>query len=188
MAGSKRLFVCIELPDATKDVLTNLDPQLAGVHWLRRAQMHLTVSFLGDVDAESVDVLRAKLTAIRVNSFFLRIHGVGTFPAKGTPKIVWIGIGTGHPHLFQLHKRTQEAALAAHIEPDLRPWRPHITLARCTDETKEREIRRFVKANENVEIGFVRVTSFALCSSRLTPAGSFYTRELIVALSVQRFS
>jgi len=50
-------------------------------------------------------------------------------PQKARRKFIWIGVGKAHPHLFQIHKRVQEAALAVGIEPELRPWHPHITIA-----------------------------------------------------------
>ena len=79
--------------------------------------MHLTLAFLGNVAAETQETLSEKLRNISWKSFFLPLIGLGTFPDQGWPKIVWIGVGTGHPHLFQLHKRVQEALLAAGINP-----------------------------------------------------------------------
>ena len=175
----KRLFVAIELPDSVRKTLVRLDPRIRGARWLPAEQMHLTLSFLGDVESETKERLCEKLNAIRWSAFFLPIIGLGTFPAKGWPKIIWIGVGTGHPHLFQLHKRVQEAALGAGLEADLRPWHPHVTLARCRDVSAE-SIRPFLKANTDFDAGMIHVESFVLNSSKLTPAGSIYTPELIV--------
>lgn len=177
----KRLFVSIELPDSVTRTLVALDPRLRGLRWLAAEQMHLTVSFLGDVDAEAEPKLREKLNAIKVAPFFLPITGLGIFPGRGRPKIIWIGVGAGHPHLFQLYKRVQEAVLGAGLEPDLRPWHPHITLARGRDASAE-SVRPFLKAHGDFEAGMVHVESFHLNSSALTPAGSVYTRELVVSL------
>ena len=175
----KRLFVAIELPESTKRLLVDLDPQIHGVRWLDAGQMHLTLGFFGVVP-EDVDLkLREKLTAIVFGAFFLPIVGVGTFPPKGPPKIIWIGVGRGHPHLFQLHKRVQEAALGAVLEPDLRTFHPHITLARCQRISLEL-IRKFLKANVDLDAGMIRVDSFHLYSSKLTLAGPIHTRELTV--------
>jgi 2'-5' RNA ligase len=175
----KRLFVAIELPDSIKQSLVRLNPEVRGVRWLPSEQMHLTLSLLGNVEANVEDKLREALGAIRWSAFFLLITGIGTFPARGRPNIIWIGVGSGHPHLFQLHKRIQDAALAAGLEPDLRPWHPHITLARCRDVSAE-SIRSFLKTNIDFDAGMIRVESFALISSALTADGSVYTRELLV--------
>src|SRR5947209_12703016 len=174
----KRLFVAIELPESTKRLLVDLDPQIYVARWLDAEQMHLTLGFFGVVP-EDVDLkLREKLSAIVFGAFFLPIVGVGTFPPKGPPKIIWIGVGRGHPHLFQLHKRVQEAALGAVLEPDLRTFHPHVTLARC-QEVSPQTIRPFLKSHADFDAGMIHVEAFSLNSSALTPAGSVYTTELV---------
>jgi 2'-5' RNA ligase len=179
---SKRLFVAIDLPQSTKDFLIGLDPKIRGVRWTDATQIHLTLAFFGDVP-EDVDLaLREKLSAIKFGAFFLPITGAGTFPPKGPPKIIWIGVGRGHPHLFQVHKRVQEAALAAGIEPELRPWHPHITIARCRDVAPQ-SIRKFLQSNVDLDAGMIRVEAFHLYSSKLTPAGPIHTGELTVICS-----
>ena len=178
--STKRLFVSIELPESVTQMLARLDPHLRGVGWLEPRHMHLTLAFLGDVSAETQETLSDKLGAISWKSFFLPLIGLGTFPSKGWPKIVWIGVGTGHPHLFQLHKRVQEAILAAGLEPDLRPFHPHVTLARCRDVSPQ-TIRPFLKLHPEFDAGMIHVESFVLNSSQLTTAGSVYTPELVVA-------
>jgi RNA 2',3'-cyclic 3'-phosphodiesterase len=175
---SKRLFVAIDLPDSTRQMLTDLDPHIRGVRWTEANQMHLTLGFFGDVPEDIELKLREKLGAIDFGGFFLPVNGVGAF-SKGAPKIIWIGVGKAHPHLFQIHKRVQEAALAAGIEPELRPWHPHITIARCHDVSAQ-TLRKFLQSNIEFDAGMIRVDAFCLYSSKLTPAGPIYTRELSV--------
>lgn len=177
--ASKRLFVAIDLPQPIRQALVELDPDWPGARWTSLEQMHLTLGFFAHVPEESELTLREKLGAIHFGAFFLPLTGLGTFPPKGARKILWIGVGQGHPHLFQIHKRVQEAALGAGLEPDLRPWHPHITLARCRDVPFQLT-QKFLKANAGLDLGMIRVEAFHLYSSKLTPAGSVYTRELTV--------
>ncbi|HSU87098.1 MAG TPA: RNA 2',3'-cyclic phosphodiesterase, partial [Chthoniobacterales bacterium] len=179
---AKRLFVSLELPAPIVETLVRLNPHLPGVRWSAPEQIHLTVAFLGNVPLDEEEKLRARLLAIQFTSFFLPLSGLGTFPARGRPKIIWIGVGRGHPHLFQLHKRVTDAALGAGIEPDLGPWHPHFTLARCQDVAAQ-SIWAFLRTSERFDAGLVRIDSFQLKSSRLTPAGSEYTTELSVPAS-----
>jgi len=178
----KRLFVAIDLPEPTRQLLADIDPHIRGVRWTDLGQMHLTLGFYGDVPDDIDLALREKLSAIEFGAFFLSIVGVGTFSAKGAPKIIWIGVGKAHPHLFQIHKRVQEAALAAGLEPELKPWHPHITIARCRDVSAQ-VLRKFLQSNAEFDAGMIRVEDFHLYSSRLTPAGPFHTRELTVSCS-----
>lgn len=174
---TKRFFVGLDLPPTLIATLVRLDLQVDSVRWLPAEQLHLTLAFFGEVAPEAEEKLLGKLRAIQFAKFFLPIVGLGTFPSRGDPKVIWIGVGRGHPHLFQLHKLVTDAGLAAGIEPDLRPWHPHITLARCRDVPRA-TIQRFLRAHAEDDFGLVPIDSFSLQSSRLTPAGSIYHREL----------
>jgi 2'-5' RNA ligase len=176
---AKRLFVSLELPESVAEALVRLNPRQRGVRWLTAEQLHLTLGFLGAVAADPEEKLREQLRVIRFTAFFLPLQGLGAFPGKGRPKIVWLGVGAGHPHLFQLHKRVTDAALAAGLEADLRPWHPHITLARCQDVSAE-SIRPFLRAHVDFDAGLVRIDSFQLKSGLLRPDGSVYATELVV--------
>jgi len=176
---ANRLFVAIDLPDATRRLLADLDPHIRDVRWTDPPQMHLTLAFFGDVPQDVDLALREKLSTIEFGAFFLPVTSVGAFSAKGAPKIIWIGVGAGHPHLFQLYKRVQESAFQCGLEPELRPFHPHITLARCRD-VHEGAVRKILKANVDLDFGMVRVESFHLYSSELTPAGPIHTRELTI--------
>jgi 2'-5' RNA ligase len=174
-----RLFVSIDPPKSVRNILADLDPQIRGVRWTARDQLHLTLGFFPDVGEEMELSLREELSAIKFRAFFLPVEGVGTFPPKRLIKIIWIGIGSGHPHLFQLHKRVQEAALAVGIEPELRPWHPHITLARCRD-VPGGTLGKFLKLNAQIDAGMFRVEAFHLYCSELTPSGPIHTCQLSV--------
>jgi len=174
-----RLFVSIDPPKSVRDILVSLDPHLRGVRWTAGDQIHLTLGFFPEVREDVESALREKLDAIEFRAFFLPVEGVDTFPPRGIVKIIWIGVGAGHPHLFQLHKRVQEAALAVGIEPELRPWHPHFTLARCHGGPSG-ELRQFLKSNAEFDAGMFRVESFHLYCSQLTPAGPIHTCRLSI--------
>ena len=176
----KRLFVAIDMPDPVQRSLAELNPHIHGVRWTPPDQMHLTLGFFGHLQ-EDVDLaLREKLSAIEFGAFFLPVRGIGTFPPKRAPKIIWIGVGNGHPHLFQIHKRVTEAALAVGLEPELRPWHPHVTLARCRDVSWQ-SIKNFLRDHAEFDAGMVRVDQFQLFDSNLTPRGPIHTVEMTVA-------
>jgi RNA 2',3'-cyclic 3'-phosphodiesterase len=176
---TKRFFVAIDLAESTRQLLASLDPHIRGVRWVDPVHMHLTLSFFGDVPDDIDLVLREKLSGIEFGAFFLPVSGVGMFFSKGAPRIIWIGVGKAHPHLFQIHKRVQEAALAAGLDPELRPWHPHITIARCRDVSAQ-SLRKFLQSNAEFDAGMIRVEDFHLYSSKLTSGGPIYTRELSV--------
>jgi RNA 2',3'-cyclic 3'-phosphodiesterase len=177
---SERMFVAIDLPDSIRNFLVGLDPHVRGMRWTAADQIHLTLGFFPDVPDDVDLALREKLSAIQFRAFFLPVIGLGTFPPKGIAKVIWIGVGQAHPHLFQLHKRVQEAALAVGLEPELRPWHPHVTLARCSN-VPGGALRKFLKSNVDLDAGMFRVDAFHLYCSKLTPAGPIHTCQLSVA-------
>ena len=176
---AKRLFVSLDLPESVAQMLVTLNPSVPGLRWLAADQIHLTLAFLGNVAAAAEEKLWANLRAIQFTSFFLPLRGVGSFPARGRPKIIWIGVGRGHPHLFQLHKRVTDAALAAGIEADLRPWHPHITLARCQNVSAQ-ALRSFLHSKKEFDGGLIPIDAFSLKSRHLLPSGSTHHTELTI--------
>jgi len=171
----KRLFVGLELPEGSRHLFREIDPRIKGLRWLPPEQLHLTMSFIGDVDAEHEKQLRENLAQVRVPPFFLPIAGVGAFGGE-RPSVVWAGVGKGHPHLFALHQHIQDAVLHAGLEPDLKPFHPHITLGRARGVSRA-ALKPFLRDYQESEFDLWKVTSFTLFSSRLTAEGSIYTVE-----------
>jgi 2'-5' RNA ligase len=128
------------------------------------------------VDAEGESHLRENLALVRVPPFFLPIAGVGAFGGE-RPSVVWAGVGKGHPHLFALHQHIQDAVLQAGLEPDLKPFHPHITLGRARGVTRG-ALKPFLRDHQEVEFDLWKVTNFTLFSSRFTAEGSIYTVEM----------
>jgi 2'-5' RNA ligase len=174
---SKRLFVGLELPASCKTTLLSLDPHLTGLRWLTEEQLHLTLSFLGNVEAPLEDRLHEALREVRVPPFFLSLYGVGVFNVRGRPSVVWAGVGKGHPHLFALHQRIQDAVLHAGLEADLKPFHPHITIARAKGISRQ-ALQPFLRRYAETNFGMFEVTSFELYSSVLTAEGAIHHLEM----------
>ena len=175
---SKRLFIALELPDVCLEEMAALDPHIKGLRWLPAAQMHLTMSFLGDVDETREERVRAELAAVRVPPFILPIRGLGAF-GGAWPTVVWAGVGKGHPHLFALHHHLQDAVLRAGLEADLRPFHPHITLGRAKAVRRE-TLKPFLRRHAATEFDVWQVAGFVLCSSVLAPEGAVHSVEMRV--------
>jgi 2'-5' RNA ligase len=117
------------------------------------------------------------LREVRVPPFFLPLCGVGVFNARGRPSVVWAGVGKGHPHLFALHQRIQDAVLHAGLEPDLKPFHPHITIGR-TKGISRQALQPFMRRHAETNFGMFDVTGFELYSSVLTPEGAIHQVEM----------
>ncbi|MES2573028.1 MAG: RNA 2',3'-cyclic phosphodiesterase [Verrucomicrobiota bacterium] len=173
---SKRLFVGLEIPESCQQILADLDPGIKGVRWLPPEQIHLTMSFLGEVPRSEETKVREALSEVHVPPFFLPIEGVGSF-GGGRPSVVWAGVGRGHPHLFALHKHIQDALLRAGLTPDLRPFHPHITIGRVKGVSGAM-LQPFLRKHAGSEFGLWQVTGFTLFSSVLTMEGAIHRVEM----------
>lgn len=179
---AQRLFVGLPLPRGCAEALAAADPGLQGLRWLPAEQLHLTLSFLGEVEGAQLAGLHAALATVRVPPFFLPLVGLGTFQSHGKPSVVWVGVGKGHPHLFALHKHVQDAVLRAGIEPDLRPFHPHVTVGRGKGISRG-ALQPFLRRHAETEWGLLKAEEFTLYSSRLSSEGAEYREELRVALA-----
>jgi 2'-5' RNA ligase len=169
--GLQRLFVAIPLPDSVRLDLSRLEEPLRGISWVGAQQIHLTLRFLGDVPRGRIEGIEERLAAVRVESFILPVEGVGAFPPMGPPQVIWAGVGSGHPHLFQLRQRVDDAVLAAGVDMDVRHFQPHVTLARCGRDGSP-AATSWLRRHGGFSAAPFRAREFDLCSSRLTPRGA----------------
>jgi len=177
--SGQRLFIAIDLPDELARRFALLDPKYRGLIFTLPEQIHLTLAFFPHVEAASTAALRERLIAISFRAFFLPLTGLGTFSQRGQPHVLWAGVGNAHPHLFQLHKRVNEAALACRLPIDERAWTPHITIARARGISAAL-MKSFLKQHRDFDAGMFRVDAFHLYESTLTPAGPVHRRDLTI--------
>ena len=168
----RREFIAIKIPESVGAYLASrYDPSLSNTRWIAKENLHLTMRFVGNVEDE--DGLRRVLRSVAVSSFTLEIGNIGTFPSKGDPKVIWVGLGTGHPLLFQLRQQIDDAVIRAGIECEMRDFIPHITIGRCA--TCSREAIKALSSKTKVKNGPVfSVREFSLFESRRGPDKSRY--------------
>ena len=174
--NAERLFVALTLPEPVRDSLAALAQPLPGVSWTRPEQLHVTLRFLGDVPTDKIEPMIARLATVQVAPFVLPIETVGTFPPNRPPRVLWIGVGSGHPRLFQLRQRLDDALLASGLQLDVRTFHPHVTLARTTENAAP-AIAHWLHAQRELMAPPFMVESFDLYSSELRPSGSVHTLE-----------
>ena len=171
--ATERLFIALTLPAVVRDVLAAFARPLPGVTWTRPEHMHVTLRFLGDVATAHIEPMIERLSKVHVGSFILPIEGMGTFPPSRPPRVLWIGVGAGHPRLFQLRQRLDDALLASGLPLDVRTFQPHVTLARCT-ETAASSVTYLLREQREFSAPPFRVDAFDLYSSELKPSGAVH--------------
>ncbi|MDD2764354.1 MAG: RNA 2',3'-cyclic phosphodiesterase [Opitutaceae bacterium] len=183
---TERLFVAIALPASVREQLAALYEPVRGIAWTRPEQLHLTLRFLGDVDAALGETLAAALTRVRVEPFVLPVAGTGVFPPRGPARVLWAGVGHGHPRLHQLRQQVDDALLATGLALDVRFFRPHVTLGRVQAGAPPGAVAQFLKRHRAFEAAPFRAESFQLCVSELKAGGAVHTPKREFALQRSR--
>lgn len=177
-----RLFVAIDIPDAVKDQLARMMTGVPGAKWVRRGQLHLTLKFIGEVDAARFEAVKAGLAGVQARRFALTLRGTGCFPPRGKPRVLWVGVDAP-PALNALYREVETALTALGVAPDDRPFSAHITLARLKEAPPRESTERFLQTHASFATESIPVRAFALYSSILAPQGSTYHVEQNYALS-----
>lgn len=179
-----RLFVAVDLPAFVRERLATLIAALrrevTGPRWVRVEGIHLTLKFLGEVAVADLPRLREALTAVADGSgrgFQVFVEGLGQFPERGRPRVLWIGLREQSGALASLHGRVEAAVSDAGmpgIKSEQRPFHPHLTLARIGEERTSIPIRGLVEAHRAESLGGFDVTAVTLFQSQLGPGGARY--------------
>ncbi|HLP09842.1 MAG TPA: RNA 2',3'-cyclic phosphodiesterase [Opitutaceae bacterium] len=169
-----RLFIAIDAPAPVATALGALMRPASGFAWTPPERLHLTLRFLGDTPAEKLEPLRERLRAIHVVRFLLPVEGLGVFPPRGQPRVLWCGVGGGHPHLQQLRQRIDDSVLATGLDADLRNFVPHFTLAHLGVVPPAR-VAQWLREHRDFAAPPFRVGQFTLYSSELRPSGAVHT-------------
>ena len=178
----KRLFLSIDLPDYLKERLSQLKEDCKGFHWVRPELMHITLKFIGDMPGQFQSKIEEAIDPIEVQSFMIPIEGLGVFPHMGKPHAIWVGVKNGHPHLYQLQKKIEDALFSIGIEPERRIYVPHITLARVSNASPE-TVRQYLKRNAEFATAPMKIESFDLLRSEEIEGIRHYAHEKTWALT-----
>ncbi|WJW74737.1 RNA 2',3'-cyclic phosphodiesterase [Thiohalobacter sp. IOR34] len=161
----QRLFFALWPDAATRSALARVARAVARGNGRPVAadNLHLTLAFIGPVDAEQRDCLRRAAAGVGGSAFRLRLDQYGYWQR---PRIAWLGAGEVPEALSSLVRRLNEAlATECGHQPDPRPFAVHVTLAR--------KARRRRVPEEVVPIDWA-VDRFCLVESRSTDNGVRY--------------
>ena len=180
-----RTFIAVELPDDLKDYLADLILELSeqGVKakWVAADNLHITLKFLGDISEDQVagviDALRAWSHSVR--SFRVKLTELGSFPVRGVPRVLFIG----------LDQQSRLERMAEKLDQRLQPlgfsreigFKAHLTLARFKGK-----MNRFFLQEQlekiHLNVGF-RFKTVVLLKSTLTKTGPIYDELYRVELN-----
>lgn len=135
MTESVRCFVAVLLGDALRGELAHAvqgwktRPDLEGLRWTDPAGWHVTLAFLGSVDADAVDRIGESVARVAATGQAVELEtgGVGGFPSTRHARVAWYGVTDPDRALAELAVRVR-GALGL---DSAAPFRPHLTLGRA---------------------------------------------------------
>jgi len=183
-----RAFIAISLPESVLRAMGEAQETLRtlgrGIRWVRKEGIHLTLKFLGDVEADRVDSIHMAMerAAKGMSPFVLSGDGLGVFPDLRRPRVIWIGLSGDRQVLLALQTDLESQLKGLGFPKEKRPFKGHLTLGRVKGRLNGGELRRALEALGSFQTEAFTVQSLALFQSTLRPQGAIYTKLAQVSL------
>lgn len=172
-----RLFVGIALASKTKQALehfiASIRPSAPGLRWSSPEQWHVTLQFLGETSELRYPCILQQLHTIRSKSVEVTLMQPGIF--------VWAGVFhvavKSSESLLKLHHQVEEALKDCGFQAELRPYSPHITLARNKGSTASpdfNQLHQRMSQHSSVEFPSFVALEFLLYQSFTEQTGPRY--------------
>ena len=188
-----RLFIAVTIPEEVKAKIAEAQAELRrllperSVRWAKREQFHLTLRFLGDVDAPRVEALTDALrTACQgFSALHLRAAGIGFFPDLRFPRVAWVGVSDQAEQLPRLQQTVEVSTQEFTAEEPGERFTGHVTLARIKAIRRpEAEVLGKTAAGMADQL-FGQWTAYKveLMRSKLSPKGALHTTLAAIPLA-----
>jgi 2'-5' RNA ligase len=175
-----RIFIGIKLDERVHDEIEKfLKPFKkisSPVRWVKPANVHITLKFIGEVSNEKYVQIEKRLSEAEFNTdpFDLRLAGCGKFGRGNTLNIFWIGISPSDP-LARVFKKIENTLAKIGIEKENRQFKPHITVGRNKKNFNFKSFFELIEENSDQQISELTVNHFQIFKSQLRPEGPIYT-------------
>lgn len=170
-----RLFIAVPIPEEIQYQLHAMGRSLPGAKPVPEDQIHLTLRFIGEVEGSIFKDIKEGLAEIDSPAFTMAVQGVGHFPPRGKPRVLWVGTQPTEP-LIKLKRKIDSSLIDSGIGPDSRKYSPHITIARLNNPPMQR-LTSFLAGNAFLRFDDFQVDCFLLYSSKLSHKGAVHTVE-----------
>jgi len=144
-----RLFSAINFTEEVKsrlyEVITELKRHSLAGNFTKKENLHLTLAFLGEVQASHIKEIESLMDTIDISAFIMKMAGIDKFKSKGEA-LYFYGIEENQ-ELKSLQSTLILKLKQAGFFVDEKAFKPHITLARrclVSDNFNERNFQKKV--------------------------------------------
>src|SRR5271155_406995 len=123
-----RLFTAVELPQRIAAQMALMRGGVVGARWLAPEDYHITLRFVGDIDALKARDIAETLDDIRRPKAVVRFEGLSWFGGD-KPRAIVARV-KADPALMDLQAEQERRLRRIGVEPEARKYTPHVTLAR----------------------------------------------------------
>ncbi|MCJ8502183.1 RNA 2',3'-cyclic phosphodiesterase [Desulfatitalea alkaliphila] len=181
MGDAIRTFIAFPLPDHLVRLAGDLQAELKDhgldLRWVRPANIHLTLKFLGEIPSQRVAKVTDAMQAAgrETPPLSLMVQGMGVFPGIRAPKVLWVGLGGATEALGRMQARLEERLAEVGFAPERRPFKAHLTLARIKARLDADRLLQGLQAAGGYAPRPFEVQEMVLYRSELRPRGAVYT-------------
>jgi 2'-5' RNA ligase len=180
-----RLFIAISLPAIVKDEIEKAQGEMRRalppecVRWTKREQFHLTLKFLGNVEAPRLSALVDALRNVSKNfsTLHLRAERIGFFPEARSPRVIWVSVHDERELLPRLQAAIESAVQGFTTEQPEGKFTGHVTLGRVKSIKRPQAeiLAQLASRLARRQFGDWTVDQVELIRSELSSSGSHYT-------------
>jgi len=180
-----RLFVAVKIPQQVKDRLAAAQSELqrsvseSSVTWTKPEQFHVTLKFLGNVEAGQIGGLSARLRAacLGFSALHLQAEALGAFPQITFPRVIWAALHDTHRKLAQVYSAVAAAAQDFSQEPTESSFKAHVTLGRAKKMNRKdmRLLSELLSKRSTKLFGEWTANELDLMRSELSSTGARHT-------------
>ena len=182
-----RTFICIEIPESIKSRINKLQETLrqieAQVSWTKASNIHLTLKFLGGVEASRIERVGKALerAAKGIGPIEVEIGGAGCFPSPRSPRVLWVGVSNVTEQFQRLYSNIEDELSRGGFEREKRKFSPHLTIGRIRTPPKAAVVAEALIASGFAPETF-KATEVIVMRSDLKPTGSIYSPQASITL------
>jgi 2'-5' RNA ligase len=169
-----RLFTGLELPETVIAQVALARGGLVGARWLQPEDYHITLRFVGDVDARTAHDIAETLGEIRRPRAQARFDSLSWF-GGGKPRAIVAKI-KADPALIELQAEQERRLRRIGLEPETRKFIPHVTLARLRG-VRPHAVADYLAARGALMVEPFTAERFVLYSARDSVGGGPYVVE-----------
>jgi 2'-5' RNA ligase len=169
-----RLFTGIEIPPETAGDLAEMRGGIFGAHWMEPANYHVTLRFIGDVDARTADEIADMLDEIETKPMKIAFERLDWFGGD-KPRAIVARI-KADPALLHLQATHERRIRRLGLPPETRNFTPHVTLARLR-RTSPIAVADYLHSRSNLKAAPFEASRFVLYSARDSVGGGPYLVE-----------